>query len=63
MSDSSMLTSAVTAFSFTNHLATAFLLRLALIYYGDYQDSTMLVKFTDIDYKASTDIVYFTELF
>ncbi len=41
--------------SFRNHLYLSFLLRLGLIYYGDHQDSTSVVKFTDVDYRVFTD--------
>ena len=41
--------------SVSTHLTLGMLLRLLLIMYGQHQDETMEVKYTDVDYKVFTD--------
>jgi phosphatidylinositol glycan class M len=47
--------SLMTLMSFRSHLYLAFVLRLAFLYYGYQHDRTMMVKYTDVDYKVVTD--------
>ena len=41
--------------SISTHMTLAMLLRLVLIAYGQHQDDTMDVKYTDVDYRVFTD--------
>lgn len=41
--------------SLKQHLIASFLIRLAFVIYGEFQDSYAEVPFTDIDYKVVTD--------
>ena len=41
--------------SISTHLTLGMLLRLILIAYGQHQDETMEVLYTDVDYKVFTD--------
>lgn len=40
-------------------MSVGLILRLALILYGEWQDKTMAVKFTDIDYFVFHDAATF----
>ena len=37
------------------HLCAAMAIRMCLVLYGEHQDSTMAVKYTDVDYRVFTD--------
>ena len=43
------------ALSISNLLFLGLVLRLALLMYGAWQDSNMVVKFTDVDYNVFHD--------
>jgi len=45
----------VKSISVSTHITLAMLIRLMLIAYGQHQDETMEVKYTDVDYKVFTD--------
>jgi len=38
-----------------SHLYAGFAFRMAMVFYGDYQDRNFEVKFTDVDYRVFTD--------
>lgn len=45
----------VKSLSLNTHMIVATFLRLVLVSYGQHQDATMAVKYTDIDYRVYTD--------
>jgi len=45
----------IKSISISTHMTLSMLLRLVLIAYGQHQDETMEVKYTDVDYKVFTD--------
>lgn len=49
----------MTSTSFKAVLAISFALHIALIAYGDYQDATSSVKYTDVDYDVFSDAARF----
>ncbi|PWY77019.1 hypothetical protein BO70DRAFT_388400 [Aspergillus heteromorphus CBS 117.55] len=54
-------TSTSTFFTSPTHIyTTALLLRLTLLLYGIYQDTTSALKYTDIDYLVFTDASHYT---
>lgn len=49
----------MTVLGIMNAVTLGFTLRLLLILYGEWQDRTMLVKYTDVDYYVFTDAAQF----
>lgn len=45
--------------TFNHVLATAFVMRVALILYGEYQDAHSVLKYTDVDYRVFSDAARF----
>ena len=45
----------IKSISISTHMTLSMLLRLVLIAYGQHQDETMEVKYTDVDYRVFTD--------
>lgn len=51
----SMVSSFLNRITFRQHLIISFIIRLAFVVYGEFQDNFAEVPFTDIDYRVVTD--------